>query len=50
MNEIDKAIDILVDCEADMNYTKQEIANAYLLAIQALREKEAREYGYNINH
>lgn len=44
MNDIDKAIDILVDPEANMNYTKEEIALAYLLAIRALREKEARDY------
>jgi hypothetical protein len=50
MNEIEKAIDILLDCEADMDYTKNEIASAYLLAIQALREKEARECEYNIKH
>ena len=44
MNEINKAIDILVNSGTDMNYSKEEIANAYLMAIKALREKKARDY------
>ena len=40
MNEIEKAINILVDSDAENHYTKDEIALAYLLAIKALREME----------
>lgn len=36
---IEKAIDILNDTEADMNYTKNEISLAHLMGIIALRKK-----------
>lgn len=39
MNKIRKAIEILNDTEADMEYTKEEIDNACLIAISSLEKQ-----------
>lgn len=43
MNKIEKAINILNNTEADMDYTKEEIIDTSLLAISALEKQIPKE-------